>query len=160
MNMDFCLSEAMKYNMDGIRRVILLYDIMCQYWRHLRRRFQGNPYLTFPQALEILRGIGLFHVHGHVDECYSRFAPTFITGAGQVDGEVLETLWAVLNKISDSIRSMTTAHRRECLDDHMNDSNWKKLVNMSKSITDLVDVQVTNLNIQPSGFAKSSQKLY
>ena len=49
-----------------------------------------------------------------------------------VDGEVLETLWAALNKIADSTRSQSTAHRRETLDDHMNDSNWKKLVGLSK----------------------------
>lgn len=126
--MDYCVSEALKYNMEGINRSILLYDIMCQYWKNLGRRFEGNPYLTLPDAVEILRGIGLFHVHGHKDECYGRFAPTFIPGAGMVDGEVLETLWAVLNGIADSIRSQTTAHRQETLDDHMNDSNWKKLV--------------------------------
>jgi hypothetical protein len=132
MNMDYCLSEALKYNMYGIRRVILYYDIMCQFWKNLRRRFQDNPHLNFPGAIEIFRAIGLFHVHGHIDQCFARFAPTFIPGAGEVDGEVLETLWAVLNRTADSIRAMTTAHRRECLDDHMNDSNWKKLVNMGR----------------------------
>jgi len=130
MNMDYCVSEAMKFNMDGISRSILLYDIMCQYWKNLKKRFDGNPYLTFPERVEIVRGIGLFHVHGHKDECYPRFAPTFIQGAGMVDGEVLETLWAVLNGIADSIRSQSTGHRQETLDDHMNDSNWKKLIQL------------------------------
>ena len=128
--MDYCVSEAMKFNMDGISRSILLYDIMCQYWKNLKKRFDGNPYLTFPERVEIVRGIGLFHVHGHKDECYPRFAPTFIQGAGMVDGEVLETLWAVLNGIADSIRSQSTGHRQETLDDHMNDSNWKKLIQL------------------------------
>jgi hypothetical protein len=27
---------------------------------------------------------------------------------------------------------MSTAHRRETLDDHMNDSNWKKLIGMGE----------------------------
>lgn len=130
--MDFSLSEAMKYNMDGIKQALLSYDLMCQFWKNLEKRFEGNPYLTFPQAVHILRAIGLFHVHGHIDPCYARFAPTFIPGAGMVDGEILETLWAALNKIADSTRSMSTAHRRETLDDHMNDSNWKKLIALSK----------------------------
>jgi len=130
--MDFCLSEAMKYNMDDIKQALLSYDLMCQFWQNLEKCFEGNPYLTFPQAVHILRAIGLFHVHGHVDSCYARFAPTFIPGAGMVDGEILETLWAALNKIADSTRSMSTAHRRETLDDHMNDSNWKKLIALSK----------------------------
>ena len=50
-----------------------------------------------------------------------------------VDGEILETLWAALNKIADSTRSQSTAHRHETLDDHMNDSNWKKLIRLSTS---------------------------
>ena len=135
MNMDYCLSEALKFNSEGIPRSIWLYDIMCQFWKNLKKRFQGNPYLSLPEGLEVLRGIGLFHVHGHQDRCYGRFAPSFIPGAGMVDGEVLETLWAVLNGISDSIRSQSTAHRRETLDDHMNDSNWKKLILMGKCNT-------------------------
>ena len=133
MNIDFCLSEALKYNMEGIKQVLLSYDLMCQFWTNIEKCFQGNPYLTFPQAVEVLRSIGLFHVHGHVDHCYARYAPTFIPGAGMVDGEILETLWAALNKISDSAHSQSTAHRRETLDDHMNDSNWKKLVDLGES---------------------------
>ena len=113
--------------------MLLSYDLMCQFWRNVERCFQGNPYLTFPQTVEILRAIGLFHVHGHADHCYARYAPTFIPGSGMVDGEVLEMLWAALNKIADSARSQSTAHRRETLDDYMNDSNWKKLVSLSES---------------------------
>jgi hypothetical protein len=92
MNMDFSLSEAMKYNMDGIKQALLSYDLMCQFWKNLEKCFEGNPYLTFPQAVHILQAIGLFHDHGHIDPCYARFAPTFIPGAGMVDGEILETL--------------------------------------------------------------------
>lgn len=131
--MDYCLSECLKYKMNGIRRALLLYDIMCQYWRNLRRRFDSSHFLTFPEGLEILRGIGLFHVHGHQDKCYGRFAPTFIQGAGQVDGEILETLWSVLNSTSESLRTMSSAGRQETLDDHMNDSNWKKIVGQGET---------------------------
>jgi hypothetical protein len=134
MNMDYCVHSALQYNMEGIQRVILYYDIMCQFWKNFHKRFKGNPYLHFPSDMEIVRAIGLFHVHGHVDSCYPRFAPSFIEGAGQIDGEVLETLWAVLNLIHSSIRRMSTSHRRETLDDHMNDSNWKKLIGMGKSM--------------------------
>jgi hypothetical protein len=132
MNMDYCVNAAMKYNMDGIRWLILYYDLMCQYWKNLRRRFDPNPYLHFPADKEIRRAIGLFHVHGHIDPCFARYAPSFIPGAGQVDGEILETLWAVLNLIHNSIRRMSESHRRETLDDHMNDSNWKKIIGMGE----------------------------
>ena len=52
----------------------------------------------------------------------------FVLGAGQLDGEILETLWAEFNKISSSAGAMSGSHRREVYDDHMWDSNWKKLV--------------------------------
>ena len=157
MNIDFCLSEALKYNMEGIKQALLSYDLMCQFWKNLERRFQGNPHLTFPQALETLRAIGLFHVHGHVDHCYARYAPTFIPGAGMVDGEVLETLWAALNKIADSARSQSTAHRRETLDDLMNDSNWKKLVGLSESY-DRSGSRCSSNWSQSTDFAKNLHK--
>ncbi|KAH9941379.1 hypothetical protein B0H21DRAFT_780214 [Amylocystis lapponica] len=75
-------------------RVILLYDINCQYRVHLRQRFTESPYLHMPCRLEIVQGIGLFHVHGHQDTCFMRYSPTFIPGAGLVDGAILETLWS------------------------------------------------------------------
>ena len=127
--MDYSLSQALS-NLAGIPSAIILYDIMCQYGKHLRRRMKDGPYLQVPDGLEIRQGIGLFHVHGHQDKCFPRYAPNFIPGAGQVDGEILETLWAPLNNIAGSTRGMTAAHRREILDDHMQDSNWKKLIRM------------------------------
>jgi Kyakuja-Dileera-Zisupton transposase len=80
-----------------------------------------------PSGLSLKMGIGIWHVNGHVPECFVRYAPLFIDGVGNVDGEILETLWSSLNEISGSTRGMSTSHRRELLDDHMNDSNWKKL---------------------------------
>ncbi len=83
-----------------------------------------------PDTLTIIQAIGLWHVHGHKEECLYRFASTYIPGVGVVDGEILETLWSLLNRISRTCRGMTTAHRTEVLDDHMGDSNWKKTINM------------------------------
>ncbi|KAF7971669.1 hypothetical protein HWV62_20644 [Athelia sp. TMB] len=108
---------------------------MCQYWVHLVSRFEANPHLHFPGHLKILRAIGLFHVHGHQDDCFAKFAPTYVPGAGLVDGEILETLWAILNHVSGSARSQATSFRRETLDSHMNDSNWKKLISQVHRLT-------------------------
>ena len=133
MNMDYALHGALSHRMEGISRVMLLYDINCQYSLHLARRFAQSEYLTMPANLEIIPGIGLFHVHGHQEQCYLRYSPSFIQGAGLVDGEVLETLWSQLNKVSGSTRGMATTHRWEVLDRHMNDNNWKKMIGMGKS---------------------------
>lgn len=106
----------------------MLYDIMCQFWVNFMSRITAcKEYLSLPPNVIIKRGIGLFHVHGHVKECYPRYAPTFIRGAGMIDGEVIETLWHVLNHTASSTRAMTWFHRQEYLDAHMADSNWKKM---------------------------------
>lgn len=128
MNMDYSLSQAMKtMNLNGLKNVLVLYDIMCQYFKKLGTRFAENDYLELPEGVKLIPGIGLFHVHGHQPSCLVRYAPSFIKGAGQVDGEIIETLWSTLNDTSRSARTATLAHRAEMLDDHMNDSNWKKL---------------------------------
>jgi len=55
-----------------------------------------------------------------------------MNGAGHIDGEIMETLWSGMNKVSGAARSMTKAHRQETLDDYMRDSNWKKTVGIGE----------------------------
>ena len=62
--------------------------------------------------------------------CFARL--NFVQGAGKLDGELLETLGSDFNKVSASVHSMSKAHRAEPYDDHMRDSNWKKLVGMGE----------------------------
>ena len=115
--------------------VLLLYDIMCQYSIHFRDRIEEmEAFLKLPQGFCAKIGIGLFHVHGHMKTCFARYAPTFIVGAGMLDGEVVETLWSPLNHTSSSARAMTWYHRQEYLDAHMADSNWLKLIRMGECL--------------------------
>ncbi|KAG1733409.1 uncharacterized protein EDB91DRAFT_1084462 [Suillus paluster] len=93
------------------------------------RKLTG-PYLQIQEQMEIILGIGLWHVHGHQDSCYVRYASNFIAGATRIDGEIMETLWAPLNIISPSARGMGTPHRKECLDYQMNDCNFMKMIRM------------------------------
>ena len=72
------------------------------------------------------------YLAAHVPSCFARFSLNFVQGAGQLDGEILETLWSEFNKVSASTCSMSKAHRAEVYDDHMEDSNWKKLVGMGE----------------------------
>jgi hypothetical protein len=126
--MDYSICKALSYNMEDIPVALVMYDIMCQYRVHFKERVENSPELSLPSSLELRMGIGLFHIHGHQDSCLPRFSPSYIPGAKQVDGEIIETLWAPLNNISRSIRGMSLAHRQEVLDAHINHSNWKKLV--------------------------------
>ncbi|KAH9035584.1 hypothetical protein EDB84DRAFT_1269414 [Lactarius hengduanensis] len=134
INMDYSICKALSYNMEDIPVALVMYDIMCQYRVHFQERVKNSPELSLPSSLELRMGIGLFHIHGHQDSCLPRFSPSYIPGAKQVDGEIIETLWAPLNNISRSIRGMSLDHRQEVLDAHMNHSNWKKLVRIVPSL--------------------------
>ena len=46
------LCESLKHNTEGLRQAVLYYDIMCQYWVNMRRRFAANPLLSFLEDLK------------------------------------------------------------------------------------------------------------
>lgn len=127
-NVDFAFLKALETTgVDPSQGVMLMYDIACQYSIHLRERLRDR----LPEGLKIDRAIGLFHVHAHKDQCFFRYASSFIPGAGVVSGEILESLWSSLNSISPTVRTATLAHRAEVLDDHACDSNHKKALGMA-----------------------------
>ncbi|KAG6913912.1 hypothetical protein DXG01_003588 [Tephrocybe rancida] len=126
-NVDYILRELFHNgDMDEVRRILFMYDIVCQYIIHLEEHLGPD----LPQHITIDQAIGLMHVHGHKDECYRQFVSLFIPGAAITAGEILETLWASLNKVSSQARTATLAHRAKILYDHMSDNNWKKIINM------------------------------
>ena len=129
-NVDWALLESLRTtHVQSDQGVLLYYDIACQYCIYLESRI-GH---LLPTGLDIDRAIGLFHVHDHKEECFYRFASSFIPGAGIVAGEILESLWAALNRISPATRTATLAHRAEVIDDHASDSNHKKTLGMGQS---------------------------
>ena len=124
------LSNAFKHTItDQITRVQLLYDIWCRYGVHLKERFRHSG-LQWPKFRELLQGVGVWHIYGHVFDCFRRFSPSYSPRSGIVDGEILETLWATLEKLASNTRSMSPAHRQEVLDLLMNDMNWKKIIQL------------------------------
>ena len=139
--MDYSLCNALLFNMKDMPVALVMYDIMCQYGVHLRERVEKSPGLSLSGSLELWTGIGLFHIHGHQDSCLPRYSPSYICGARQVDGEIIETLWAPLNNISWSIRGMSLVHRQEVLDAHMNHSNWKKMVRIGEHHPTAISLQ-------------------
>ncbi|KAI5996082.1 hypothetical protein EDC04DRAFT_2612855 [Pisolithus marmoratus] len=106
----------------------------CQWSVNFHQWVKSSPSLLLPPVLEIIPAVGKFHLAAHKLSCFPRYSLNFIKGAGHLDGEILETLWAPFNKISPTARSMSQAHRQEVYDDHTRDSNWKKLVGIVPSL--------------------------
>lgn len=143
-NIDFAFLQAIEYlGIDPEQGALLIYDIACQYMVHFLERIGEQV----PEDLTVEAAIGLFHVHAHKDSCFFRYATTFIPGAGNVAGEILESLWSCLNAISPSTRTATLAHRSEILDDHTCDSNHKKALGMRATLCKRSIEANTTLNL-------------
>ncbi|KIN94587.1 hypothetical protein M404DRAFT_34874 [Pisolithus tinctorius Marx 270] len=134
LNMDYSLANALRYNMTGINHVLCFYDINCSYMKNLRTWVRNSAFIDIPDSMQIMPGIGMWHVHGHKQECYARYAPLFMQGAGWVDGEIIETLWSLLNIASTSARGMSSPHRQELLDFQISDCNFMKMICMVDSL--------------------------
>jgi hypothetical protein len=133
VNVDYSVCNASNYNTAGLRELCLIYDVNCQYLVHFDERLEGvSEYLSRDLDMELFGAIGKFHLADHVDSCYSKWTLNFMKGAGHIDGEIMETLWSGMNKVSGAARSMSKSHRQETLDDYMRDSNWKKTVGIGK----------------------------
>ena len=136
LNVDYSVCNALNFNTDGLPESLVIYDVMCQYFVHFYDRIETLPeYLSIDPEMKMFGAIGKFHLADHVDSCFSKWTLNFMRGAGHIDGEIMETLWSGMNKISGAARSMGKAHRQETLDDYMRDASWKKTVGISESFS-------------------------
>lgn len=134
MNMDYSICNGLSYWSEDLPGALEIYDIGCQWWKTFLERLKNSRHLTLPENMlkHLVVFVGSFHLSAHILECFALFSLHFIKGIGQIDGEILETLWAAYNEISPMCRAMTASHRREIYDDFMRDANWKKMINMGK----------------------------
>jgi Kyakuja-Dileera-Zisupton transposase len=148
MNVDYSVCQALA-QISGINKVLVIYDICCQWATHFQSRIEASKFLSLRGTLELIPAIGKFHLGAHIPQCFALYSLNFVKGSAQVDGEILETLWSSLNKVASSTRSMSKAHRQEVLDDYMNDSNWKKMVRSGMSFCRLACVNCTLTEKKP-----------
>ncbi|KAG2078324.1 hypothetical protein BDR04DRAFT_998436, partial [Suillus decipiens] len=132
INVDYSICNAITQAANSIDNLLIIYDVGCQWSLHFGEHVDNCPCLTLPDNIDIVAAVGKFHLSAHKLACFARYSLNFILGTAQVDGEILETLWAPLNKISPTACSMSQAHCQEIPDDHMRNSNWKKLVGIGK----------------------------
>jgi Kyakuja-Dileera-Zisupton transposase len=129
---DYSVCNALNFNMDGLQESLVIYDIMCQYSVYFKDYIcMVSDYLSVDSEMKLLDAVGKFHLADHVDSCFAKWTLNFMQGAVHIDGEILETLWSGINKVSGAARSMSKAHQQKTLDDCMRDANWKKTVGIS-----------------------------
>ncbi|KAG6828010.1 hypothetical protein H0H92_009670 [Tricholoma furcatifolium] len=119
-----------------LRAIYVSYDIACQWSIHLRERMLqlDRDFLIFDPEVFIKFVVPKFHLPAHIARCRSNFSLNYTFGAGRTDGEAPERGWAEVNPLASSTKEMGPGSRRDCLDAHFGDYNWRKVVGMGPTL--------------------------
>ncbi|TFK58315.1 hypothetical protein BDN72DRAFT_782249 [Pluteus cervinus] len=116
--------------------VVVSYDIACQWCINLLERIRNYASSIQPdeETQDVISGftylVPKFHLPAHVGSCQTQYSFNFHQHVGRTDGEAPERGWSHINPIALSTREMGPGSRRDTLDDHFGDLNWKKSYQM------------------------------
>ncbi|KZT50016.1 hypothetical protein CALCODRAFT_445064, partial [Calocera cornea HHB12733] len=106
--------------------LFLSYDLACMWSPKWKERMAMRfPHLV-PLWDRIVFVVPKMHEYAHRENCRYTFSLSWKTGAARVDGEGVERTWAEHNQLSGSTKEMNPGHRRDCLESHFSDWNWRK----------------------------------
>ena len=94
--MDNSICSALEYHTDPMNSALIIYDVACQWSINFHQCVQDSHFLSLLHITDLIPVVCKFHMAAHVPRCFSRFSLKFVQGAGQLDGEILETLWSEL----------------------------------------------------------------
>ncbi|KAJ8703478.1 hypothetical protein PTI98_002100 [Pleurotus ostreatus] len=135
VNMDYLYFSSIRNHSPS--SCFVSYDIACQWTRKL-----GNRVAVYPDnvvgpcfaELSISYLVPKFHIYAHRSECQYKYSFNFTPNVGRTDGELPERGWAAMNPVSSSTKEMGPGSRRDTLDDHFGDYNWRKVISLSTSL--------------------------
>lgn len=124
--MDYLVFSAIAHF--PLARFNFSYDIACQWHKKLWSRMSTMPErLQLDHDAKVVRFfVPKFHLKAHVQSCQTAFSFNFTRWVGRTDGEAPERGWANFNRVASSTKEMGPGSRRDHLDDHFGDFNWKK----------------------------------
>ena len=110
--------------------LVISYDIACQWHKNFFVRMDKYPAQLRLHQIErnILYLVPKFHLPAHVLKCRNNFSFNFSAKVGRTDGEAPERGWAATNALANSTKEMGPGSRRDTLDDHFGDYNWRKII--------------------------------
>ncbi|KAJ7059357.1 hypothetical protein C8F01DRAFT_1255058 [Mycena amicta] len=130
-NMDYIFASLLRH-IHRLLRMIVSYDIVCQWWKELRERLMQLPPLV---RLELVLAFVRFvvpklHIHGHTLVCQLKYSLNLVPGSGQTDAEGIERAWAMVRGLAGSTRAMGPGSRSDTLDVYWSFMNWVKLLGL------------------------------
>ncbi|KAJ7472830.1 hypothetical protein FB451DRAFT_1134413 [Mycena latifolia] len=133
LNMDYMFFKSV-HGTDLVR-FFVSYDIACQWHINIWIRMIGykNDELTIHGGRKFMTFlIPKFHLPAHIEACNLRFSFNLTRYVGLTDGEAPERGWAITNPLANSTSEMGPGFRRDTLNNHFNDMNYKKILQLGK----------------------------
>ncbi|KAH0588297.1 hypothetical protein H2248_004158 [Termitomyces sp. 'cryptogamus'] len=111
---------------------VVSYNIACQWSVHLKRRMAelDHDFMLYLNHVHICFFVPKFHMSAHVVACHSVYSFHYGLGVGRMDGEAPERGWAETSPLASSTKEMGPGLRRDVLDCHFGDYNWRKVTSM------------------------------
>lgn len=138
--MDYIFASAISQS--SARRLVVSYDIACQWSKNLEARASNLPsnlQVDFG-AKRVEYVIPKFHISAHGASCQSRYSLNYRPHMGRTDGENIERGWAWMNPASLSTREMGPGSRQDALDDQWSFWNWQILTKLGRRIKSYSEV--------------------
>ncbi|KAI0062049.1 hypothetical protein BV25DRAFT_1870510 [Artomyces pyxidatus] len=135
-SMDYILLSAIAQTAAEMKKMVLTYDIACQFSKNFLRRMDQFPVelqIDVSQT-DITFLIPKFHLLAHGTPCQVSYSLNFTEGVGRTCGEGIEAGWADTNGASLSTREMSGEGRHEALDDFFGAINWRKTVGLGNQL--------------------------
>ncbi|KAG1844729.1 hypothetical protein C8R48DRAFT_617802 [Suillus tomentosus] len=130
INMDYLFFSTLHNNCLDVLNVS--YDIVCQWHKNLWSRMESLPeshHISY-LCIFIWFFVPKFHLPAHIKKYQTMFSFNFTCFVGRTDGEAPERGWSNINPVASSTKAMGPGCRRDTLDDHFGDWNWKKVVGL------------------------------
>ncbi|KAK0215451.1 hypothetical protein IW262DRAFT_1299714 [Armillaria fumosa] len=134
INMDYAVLLTLQCNM--LQQLIISYDIACQWTVNLWNRIAiYGPDMAPPQRPENIIGlVPKFHLPAHIFQCQQKFSFNWTLHVGHTNGEALERGWTCSNLVASSTKEMMAGSRRDTLDDHWGNHNWRKVTSIGEQL--------------------------
>ncbi|KAJ7175247.1 hypothetical protein C8R43DRAFT_873015 [Mycena crocata] len=130
INMDFMFFQSVAGT--ELLRFFVSYDIACQWHLNIWKRMKTyEPDLRMREddkRIFVTFLVPKFHLPAHIEACNLLYSFNLTRYVGQTDGEAPERGWANINPLAGSTKEMGPGARRDCLNEHFNDWNWKKII--------------------------------
>ncbi|TFK59627.1 hypothetical protein BDN72DRAFT_780475, partial [Pluteus cervinus] len=137
-NMDYLFLLSLgQEKLQELLDLVISYDIACQWWINLLTRM-----LNYSKSIQIDGAkinsftylVPKFHLPAHITHCQTQYSFNFHQHVGRTDGESPERGWSHINPIATSTIEMGPGSRRDTLNDHFGDNNWKKTYTMGATL--------------------------